>query len=410
MTFLRFFLLCTSLLCLVVAIPAQSLYTVDGPGGAFDEITGPPDPALCNYPNGPVIGSFPFLVGGPCPAPAPFPPPPGALLGDIAIDTLTDTVYVTDGFVIGVYSAVNGVMTNSMPAPFMGPLTGLGFDATGGILWMTDGFLILPAIPSPPGSCQPPAPLGLPYPPGPGVGFMTDIDWDQATGLTYVCDANGMISGMLPGGGIVIPPYPAGAFCPLNLPLTGIAIDSASMGTPSPHLYVTDGFTIAYEPIFKLGPPTPTFYTPFLCYPVPGPPTQGLDFAARPIAYGNATDPSGLLPPTIGSAGQSVLPNPAFGISLNGAVPNSSAYLVVGVNPSCPALNFKGTNWYVNPFLTIIGPLFVPASGNLFVPAPLGPPGPAFPPSLSGFLQWMVQKPTGNWQATEGLELTLALP
>lgn len=406
----RVLALCVALLLLATASPAQTLYLVDGPVGNFDEITGPPDPLLCNYPNGPVVSSWPFLLPGPCPPPVPFPPPPGSVDGDVAVDTLTDTVYVTDGQMIGVYSAVTGAMINSMPNVFMGPLTGLGFDATGGILWMTDGFVILPAIPSPPGSCAPPLPLGLPYPPGPGVGFMTDIDWDQTTGLTFVCDANGMIAAMLPGGGIVIPPYAAGQFCPLNLPLTGIAIDSASVGSPTPHLYVTDGFTVSYEPIFKLGPPTPTFYSPSLCYAVPGAPTQGLDFAARPILYGKATDPSGLVPPAIGAAGQSVLPNPAFGISLTGAVPNGSAYLVVGVVPSCPALNFKGNNWYVDPFLTIIGPLVVPASGNLFVPAPLGPPGPAYPPSLSGFMQWLVKKPLGGWQATEGMELTLAIP
>jgi len=122
---------------------------------------------------------------------------------------------------------------------------------------------------------------------------------------------------------------------------------------------------------------------------------------------GTATDPSGLNPPTIGAAGQSVVPNPAFAITLSGAVPSGSAWLVVGIAPACPALTFKLNSWYVNPFILTLGPFPVSAAGTVFIPAPLGP---ALPVTTSSYLQWLVKKPAGDWQATEGMELTLCFP
>jgi len=95
---------------------------------------------------------------------------------------------------------------------------------------------------------------------------------------------------------------------------------------------------------------------------------------------------------------------------VNGAVPGSQAWLVVGLGAACPALNFKGNPWYVLPFNLFLGPYTVNAAGGVAQPAPLGPPGPAYPPSLSVFMQWVVLAPNGVWQVTEGVEMTLALP
>jgi hypothetical protein len=410
---MRIALVVSVLAALVAPTAGQSLYTVDGPGGTWDEITGPPDPALCNYPNGPLLGTFPFVVGGLCPAPATFPPPPASLLGDIAIDRVNDVVYITDGQMIGVYSAGNGFMLNSMPAAPLAGLTGLGFDSIAGILWMTDGNLIAAAIPSPVGSCLPPTPVGPVFPPAFPFGFMTDIAWESASGILFVCDANGQVAGMLPGGGPAILPWLAGKFCPGMTPtLTGLDFDEggAGGGAGAAQLYITDGFMIGIEPVGGVGVPVPSFYTPSTCYNVPGPPTQGLAFAARPITYGNGTDPSGLTPPTIGALGQSILPNPGFAITLTGTAPFSSAWLVVGISPACPALTFKLNDWYVNPFLLVYGPFPTFAGGTVFLPAPLGVPGPSYLPTASSYLQWMVKKPDGTWQATEGMELTLCFP
>jgi hypothetical protein len=410
---MRIALVVSALAALVAPAVGQSLYTVDGPGGVFDEITGPPDPALCNYPNGPVISSFPFNVGAPCITPATFAPPPGSLLGDIAVDTVKDEVYVTDGNVIGVYKASNGAWLNSMPAFPLQGLTGLGFDSVAGILWMTDGTLISGVVPSPPGSCAPGGPVTPVFPSPFGMGILTDVAWQSGLNLLFVCDSNGLVAAMTAVGAPAVAPWLAGKFCPgITPPLTGIAFDDGGAGslTGATQLYITDGFTIGLEPVMGIGIPAPSFYTTAVCTNVPGPPTQGLAFAARPITYGQGTDPSGLTPPTIGAAGQSVTPNPGFALTLAGSVPNSSAYLVVGTAAACPKLTFKLNDWYVNPFLVTFGPFNVDAAGAVFVPAPLGPPGPAWPPSLSSYLQWMVKKPDGTWQATEGLELTLCFP
>jgi hypothetical protein len=407
---------CLALVALVgtsSAASAQSVYVVDGTAMTFSELTGPPDPANCSYPNGPTISSFSYNVAGPCLPPGNFPQPPASFIGDIAVDRVNDEVYVTDGLTIGVYKAPTGTMINAMPGTGLGvgPLTGMGFDSALGVLWVTDGLMIGGVVPSPPGSCALPLPVGPPFVPLFPFGFITDVEWDAFGGLIWVCDSNGQVAAMFPGGAPMLPPYLAGKWCGLSSQLTGLAIDTAALPVAlGPQLYVSDGFQIAYEPAGGVAPPFPTFYTPAPCYGVPGGPTQGLAFAARPITYGAAFDPSGLTPPNFTTWGQSVLPNPTFTLMLNGAVPAGRAWLVVGLGSACPPLNFKGNPWYVLPFNLFVGPFTVDAFGNVTLPAPLGPPSPAFPPSLSIYMQWVVQAPNGVWQTTEGLEMTLAIP
>src|SRR5262245_30300460 len=131
--------------------------------------------APCGQPL-PFVLPLPYAVPPLCIAPVPGPIPAGALLGDIADNSLTDTVFVPDGFVIGQYlgdtfcgGAPPGTMINHFLPPPMpaGPITGMGMDPlgaiTGGVptLWITDGIFLAGIVPSAPGTCGP-APFVFP--------------------------------------------------------------------------------------------------------------------------------------------------------------------------------------------------------------------------------------------------------
>ena len=143
---------------------AQTLYTFDGV--AVDEIAGPPG-GPCGYPNGPLVGTFPSFVPFPCPTAGPV--VVGPCFGGVAVNKLTDTVWVSDGFVITEYGPGGAPITSFsigavLPA---GPVAGMGWDSAGGILWLTDGFFAVGVVPPPPPGCGalpgvviPPFPLG----------------------------------------------------------------------------------------------------------------------------------------------------------------------------------------------------------------------------------------------------------
>jgi len=413
MTIPRHTLIGAALVAATLAAPpaaAQSLYLMDGAAGGLSvtEITGPPA-GPCAYPNGPVVSGFPYAIAGVCPTPGPA---LGPFLGDVAVDKVLDEVYVTDGVAIARYSAAGALLSGfGVPAVLgMGPLTGLGFDSAGGILWITDGVMIAGLLPTVPGACGAPG-IAFPAFPAPAAAApVTDVSWDPSTGFLFTCDAAGFIAAVVPGGGLAIAPYPAGGagFCPLG-PLTGIAVNTASVGAlAAPTLYVTDGLLVSHE-VVGGGPAPASFYTPVPCFPNPTPFSQGLAFAARPITYGKGGDPTGLVPPSIGALGQSILPNPGFAVTLTGAVPASSAFLVVGTGAACPPLGLGGNPWLVIPFIATLGPIPTGAIGAVTLPAPLPAPG-ALPPGFGLFMQWVVSKSTGGFQVSEGLELTTALP
>lgn len=96
-----------------------------------------------------------------------------------------------------------------------------------------------------------------------------------------------------------------------------------------------------------------------------------------------------------------------MGITLAGNAPGL-AYLIYGLAPACPVIPFLGGN-----ALHVAPPLFGPVG-----PFPVGPAGitlpfaipPGSPVGASIFLQWIVAKGAGGFQATNGVELTIGLP
>lgn len=388
--------------------PAQSQYLLDGPGGTVLEITGLPA-GPCGYPSGPLVSAFPYIMVGPCPTPGPV--PPGSPFGDIAVDKTGDTIFVTDGFIVGRYSRA-GILLNSMAVTpvGLGPLTGLGYDSAAGILWMTDSLLVAGVIPPPIPTCGPAAIVFPPFPsPFPAAGPITDLGWDPVSGTVVLGHVTSLVSSATPFGAAVLAPYPAGAAAGCPLPtITGLDVDTA-LGVPGASaLYVTDGFIVSHE-LLGGGPVPPTFGTPFGCFPTLLPPVQGLAFAARAINYGMGGDTAGLVPPVIGSLGQSILPNPAFAVTLSGSVPFASAYLFIGLGAFCPPLSFFGNPFLVSPVVGPIGPLPVDPFGNFTLPAPLPGPG-MLPPGVEITMQWIVRKGPGMFQTSNGLEFRTALP
>jgi hypothetical protein len=382
---------------------AQSLYLFDGTT-TVTEITGP-SVGLCAYPNGPVNAAFP-AAGVLCPGPVPFAPP----LGDVAVNPITDVVYVTSGAVISAYSPV-GVHLGSAIPPIPG-LTGMAANGPGGVLWITDG-LIYGAVPLGLGCPVGPVPFVIgpfPVPIGPiFAGPIGDLDWEGVSGSLIACDAAGTVASFLPGplpaigpyGAFPVPPVP----CPLGPALLGIAFDKAFPGTGI--VFVTDGVFIR-RMLPGGAPPPPTFYFPMPCIPIPAVlPIAGLAYAGRQITYGIGADNSGLPAPTIGAVGQSYVGTPAYTITLTGSVPGGTAVLKYSLGASCPAPVIVGVPSYLLAprFTGVILP--VGAGGGASITVAIAPG--SIPPGVSLFLQWIVL--TGvSVQVTSGAEFTTILP
>ncbi|GEM_PF-1124323 len=434
----------SSVLCLIslsalcTPTTAQTLYGMDGTTGRVFEFNGAPG-GPCTAPI-PKLTTWPYTVPTPCIVPAPgltAPPGPGSF-GDIAVDRLTDTVYVTDGFIIEQYAEFNpttltlpGTPINAFAVavsmPMGLPLTGMGMDSGGvtlgvPLLYVTDGKFIAGIAPSPPGSCVPGImvipPFPSPYPALPGAR-LTDVTFDPGSASLLVCDSAGRIHSILPGGA----PGPFGIFpiagalgCGLTPALEGIAMDLATTGpltatiTP-PAFYVTDGFVMGYADITG-GPAAPTFYTPVTCTPMPGL-SNGLAYAAHSNSY---APPPGAA--TLRSYGQSSSPGPTYGVQVTGIATPSFLWLVVGANipgPGffCPPIMTVGNPLYVDGFTPpgLILPLIGVFGTSASIPLPV-PPG--IPSGVELYLQLFLDQspaaPGGPWLATDPLNVVIATP
>lgn len=404
-------LLASALALLPLASNAQTLLGHAGGAATVFETTGPPV-GPCLYPTGPIVGVFPTLQAFPCPTPgAPIAP----LAGDVAVNRVTNTSWVTDGMFISGYTPA-GVVFNSFLAlgPVLpAPLTGLGFDGPGGVLWATDGALVTGVTPPAAGCFPGPAAVVFPpFPIGPLAGPATDIDWDPTTGLLWVCDAGGLVSNWFPGGlPGPFPPFVVPAFCPLG-PLTGIAVDSgASAALPPTVLWVTDGAMIAYvmTPPPLPGPAPLTFHTTVPCQPTVAPLT-GLAMTARPIAYGFGADTTAAPAPVLGAIGQTVVPNPGFAFTVTGSVPGSTALVYASVGPLCPPFFLYG----VLPLQILPAPLFfvgampIGAGGAGALAVPIAPGGLGL--GVMYTVQSFVLTPIPSFQITNALEFTGNMP
>jgi len=388
------------------AASAQTLIGHDGFGAVALEIQTPPA-GPCAYPSGgPLVGAFPTAAILPCPFPG-VTPPALVPLGDVAFDKTTDTVWVTDGFVIGSYTMAGVPLSGfAMPpgAVLPGPLTGLGYDPVAGMLWITDGAFMAAIVPPPPPGCALPLAVALPVP---VAAPATDIEWDPITGTLWVCDAGGIVTNVTPGGLI----GPLGAFaagvagCPLAAPLQGIAVDTTAPAT----LYVTDGIMISRMVVPAAGVPAPappTFFAPFACYPAGVPPLNGLAFTEHGITYGAGLDNSGAPAPTIGSFGNSFVGNPGFGITLSGSVPGSIARCYYSTGTAlCPSFPVLGLPLLIFP-PSALGTAIVGAGGTATLVVPLG----AVPPGVTVWMQWLGITPLPSLQMSDGLSITTGLP
>lgn len=404
---------------------AQTLYTLDGSAAVVTELSGPPA-GPCTYPDGPVVGGFPYALGSPCTPGSPLtpgpiiPPAPQGRAGGMTTNALTDTVWVTDGLAVTEFTAAGAPLVGWPSAILPGPLTGLAFDSLAGILFMTDGVSIVGVLPGAAG-CVPPTIAVAPWPALPtGSPPLTGLTWDPA-GFLWGVDAAGGIWTIPPGvpGAFAFPVIPdpvCGALGPLG-PMQGISLDRASLaglaGFP-PALYVTDGITIVYVAIGG-GPAAPTFYTTANCIPVAGAPISGLAYTSHGITYGKGTDPAGLVPPRAFTTGQFSSPSGPITIELVGAdpTPGTVASLALslgapfGAGAACPPISGLGGNLIqvAPPFLTTLGP-FPVAGGSLTLPGTI-------PPTFAGIQimgQWFVGKGSGGIQVTNGIEFTIGFP
>ena len=409
--------LCAAMALASLPLSAQTLVTYDGVG-AFGEFAGPPDPTVCGYPYGPLGTAFPPGSFGCGPGLLPIPAGSPSMPGGVAYDSVTDSIFVSDGFVVEIYAAGTGLFVDAFTSPL--PVTGMGFDSAAGLLWATDGLALVYAMGVPPApACGAPAPLVFPPFPVPTPAPLSGIDWDPLSGSLWAVDQLGLVHNFLPGGApgpISAAPYPAvPGPCwpgPGTYPYLRLAVDDASPFGPG-HLYLTDGFTVSsILPGGAPAPPTFAFPGPMgaPCFPT-AMPTIGLAFAPHVVTYGKGVDPDGLPAPVIGATGATTTPTFGMTITLSGAVSGAPAFLVYSTAPACPACPLFGVLSLLSATspITILGPFPTSAIGNVTLPIVL--PG-GLPISLNLYAQWFVVKPLGPSlvQSSDALSLRLALP
>jgi hypothetical protein len=395
--------------CLSASISsAQSLFGIASNGDML-QFNGPKDPA-CNYPSGPLLGQYGYALNFFCPHPGVLPAAP-SLLGDVALDRGNDELYITDGTSIARTQSFGTIVAGFdavIPGSGLGALTGLGWDATSGWLWVTDGpqaaAYLTPADPGcPVGASIVVGPFALPL----GAGALaTDIDWDPQTNSLWVCDNQGIVTNVLPNGAL----GSFGAFnasatspCGLGTVLHGLAVDT---GAPAGTVYVTDGVKVAYmSALGGGGPATPTFYSPGPCNPALAP-YKGLAWSASGTLYGTASN--GFFP-ILGASEPSIVPNPDYSIIVAGAKKNTFCGLVWSVAPLCPFVPLGNGKLYVlllsNSVLSV---KLVPDTGLVTFPLPIPP---SVPIGQSLYFQGLTFDPTNsNISSSPGLEIRTSFP
>ncbi|MCB9896452.1 MAG: hypothetical protein H6825_00485 [Planctomycetes bacterium] len=411
---------CALLALSFTPVGAQLVLGLDGPPGLITEFSTTPG-APCGQPN-PYLTACPYGPSS-CLAPPPGPVPFGTILGDIADDPLTDTVYVTDGFSIGQYvgdSACGfpppcGPLVTFLPPTVLGPLTGMCGDATGTfapgfVLWITDGTLVC-AI-APPAGCGAATIVSPPCFASTITGSpLTDLSLDPASYTLWGVESGGFAMAYTPGTCAL------GAFvfvtgCSVTPALTGIAFDTNTphfAGGP-PCAYVTDGMTVDYVDLLSGFPAPPTFYTPVPCMPAPATYLCGLAMVQRGITWAGPRSTA-----TLTTFGQSCSPGPTFGLEVSGAPSVGTAWLILnfsfpGPGYFCPGIPGVGTKIYVDPtFPGSVTPLPALGPGCTMLPLPIPSGAPA---GLNVFAQFVFLGTSGPpaLDATGGLAFTLGPP
>ena len=397
-----------SLAALAAAPAAQTVYGVMGANSTVIEMSGPPAGA-CGYPDGPLASSFNYAQMPVCagnPVPGAFEVGPGNVqVGDVAVDRQKDIVYVTDGNSIASYDVASGLMLEHFTAVMLGlatPLTGLGFDATTGWLWITDQNDY--AACEPDGTCNPIPRLFATAPPA-GLGVLGDIDMDPQTGELWVCDDMGQVARFAVGGAAftaLVNVAGAGAACGgLGPVLSGLCMDASENATV---LMATDGPRVARFAVLGfagLGAPPTSFAFPSSCWPNPGlNPLQGLAYAAHAVTYGPG-------PLALDVTGQSTLPG--FVTVRGQGGPAGMAWLLFDLAPACPPINLLGQQLLLplGAGWGFVGPLpWAGGAAALVLPAALPAAG-AVPYDLSVYLQ-VYRLAGGAWASTNGVSFSTA--
>lgn len=389
-----------ALAAMAVSAHAQTLYGIDSQGGLGNplavEITGGPGTAPCPYPNGP-FGAPAFAAAAVvCPGPVPFGSGWPGIDGDIAVDHITDTVFVADHATVGAYD-VNGVQLGGFGSPLPGTITGLGCDSAAGRVWISNGTSYARVIPG----CAPVAAIDAGPFPNTVASAITDLSWDVHAGGLWMSYANGRVS-FVPVGGA-----PACSMDTTLLglvpPLTGLDVDTTTpgFGSASKTLFATNGTEIVrLDVTASCGAAVPALAAPSFAFPsshflVPLGPLSGLAFAAHGATFGAGSGPD------IRYHGNAVV-GTTHALDLAGAAPGNAG-LFVDFAALCPALPFKGLKLYVLPTL-VVGP--IAHGGSVSVPVTL-PPG--SPVGIELFLQWF-NKTAGGWESTPAMVLTSSRP
>ncbi|MFT7465268.1 MAG: hypothetical protein ACI9EF_003633 [Pseudohongiellaceae bacterium] len=416
-----------ALLAGAILAPTPSAQTLLGSDNinllAWEFSPAPANP--CNQPN-PLVAFCPFTTPT-CGITSPGFAQPGQLWGDIADDPLTDTFYLTDGRIIEQYTLDTpcsgpltcGPVSSFMAPSFMGPITGMGFDNTGGVvappgtplLWLTDGRMIAAITPGPCGYVPVFGPCLVA---GIGAGDqLTDLTWDPSSGSLWACTNAGLVHNIAPTLCAVVSTFAPDNCGLFGSPLTGIAFDAGTPAllplTPSlPTLYVTNGFVVARMDTTG-APPVPTFGSPSNCTPTPQF-LSGLALTQHGGSFGfNRVNAR------LDTYGQSSTPGPTFGLEVYNPPAGANAWLILNFNfPGlgffCPPLPGAGTNIWVDPTapgtVTNLGPM---SSTCTAIPLPIPP---LVPVGLEAFAQFVFVPTTGPpaVDATNGIYTTVMLP
>lgn len=395
-------------------LEAQTVWSIEGGLPSYGEYNAPP-PA-CG------LGPLYTLLPAPppvCPTNTPF--PFTCRLGGSAVDIdgnplsggiAFPAILHSDGTVLEMTTPAGAYITSSVVGGVVLPglISGVACDSLTDTIYLTDGFLVVGVgVPPGPPACGPPPIVVPPFPvvtPA-GVGIC-GLGYDPCTGTLWACDGTGFVSHFAIGGAFL------GGFAaspPLAPMLTGLTVNNTNG-----NLQVTDGAMVAeFTPAGLLAAPG-AFYLAANPYPVPlwAAPVSGLGFSLRPLVYGRGcTKVAGGIPPSIGTAGgYPFAGNPIFRIRETGATPGLSSFLLVSVFPSCPALPIFGCAPGLNiglPFAAMFATGIVPAAGTVSFPAPIPLPaaGPCAPlVGITPYFQF-INIGGGMVEMTEGLEFTI---
>ena len=316
--------------------------------------------------------------GSTCPGVPSF---PFNFRGDVAHDLRNDVHYITDGTVVGRYTA-DGQQIDQLPSA--SGLTGLGFDSANQLMWYTDGvhFDVMPAPPFT--TCGALVPV-IPSPTIPlssvAGPVATDIEWDPSTGSLAVCFDNGTIRSYDPGGGPgPFPPVNIGALpwpCPLSsLFLTGLSIDTTQPGVGAVTVVneANEFFSVELATSFPqpgvLHNSQPCWQA--TCLPAP---LSGLAQTLHSIRHGN---PSGAAPfVSLRTVGNSHVFASTFTAEINGLPGDTYASFYSFGGPACPGIPSGTLEIFMQPAFILFGVGTLPATGqvNLTLPPLPNAPG-----------------------------------